>query len=906
MSTDVFHPIQPEFLLRLLLQDLPPHADVQERLFPELLYAFQPHKDDPFRISVHGVELETPLGAAAGPHTQLSWNIVAAWLAGARFIELKTVQKLDTLTVSKPCIDARDEGYNCEWSQELSLDQSYREYLHAWVIIHILQHALGHERGPESSPESGPGFLFNMSAGYDLAGIRDEKITRFLDRMGHAQDDIDALRQRLASIYPPVASAVTLPISPQISHNITISTMHGCPPEEIERMGRYFLEERGLHTTIKLNPTLLGADDARHILNAQLGWPVTIADDAFAHDLRYEQAVTLIQHLQNASAKAGRDFRVKLTNTLETVNTTKTLPDHEKCVYMSGRALHPLAVELARRLQMTFNGALNLSFSAGINIDNVAECLSCGLAPLTACTDLLKPGGYGRLHGMLEHLRKSMRPDGQSAILDVATGAKRIHRLTEYAARSADPDGHCAKQAHRSARDFPRPLPRYDCAAAPCQELCPSGLHQPEWLGFFALNQDHSARQAMRMTNPLLNTQAAFCDTMCHHKCERVCVRAALGSPVRIRTVRHWVEDEAAHTPNKVGAGFGSAPAVTACIYGDGAAGLVCAAWLHQAGLAVIVKSSSPEHMARRKLGPALTEGLARDKAVLAHHGVRFVEAGATHSAFSTLSFYSADAEVIAPEQFFVIGAHATTGPSSLRDAVQEGRESALVLLAQAGISLPSPAKRDPAHVLSSKMNVQAMPPTPDLAVLSDAEIQREAQRCLQCDLYCGLCASACPNHALAPLPSPTLAVPVLRLEPHPDGTHIHLERTILCRDPAQIVHLADLCNECGHCSLLCPSSGAPFRDKPHLHLSQASFNAAMTAGHYQLTGPHSLRSAFATLHREGDTLSYSSATVSALFSACTLEPLSANSTSPHAVLLEEAADMLLLYLLSEPLRNCL
>jgi putative selenate reductase len=57
---------------------------------------------------------ENPVGPAAGPHTQLAQNILSAWLAGGRYIELKTVQKLDALRIEKPCIDAADEGYNVE------------------------------------------------------------------------------------------------------------------------------------------------------------------------------------------------------------------------------------------------------------------------------------------------------------------------------------------------------------------------------------------------------------------------------------------------------------------------------------------------------------------------------------------------------------------------------------------------------------------------------------------------------------------------------------------------------------------------------------------------------------------------------------------------------------------------
>jgi putative selenate reductase len=39
--------------------------------------------------------------------------------------------------------------------------------------------------------------------------------------------------------------------------------MHGCPHDEIERISRYLLEERGMHTSVKCNPTLLGVDRVR-------------------------------------------------------------------------------------------------------------------------------------------------------------------------------------------------------------------------------------------------------------------------------------------------------------------------------------------------------------------------------------------------------------------------------------------------------------------------------------------------------------------------------------------------------------------------------------------------------------------------------------------------------------------
>ena len=109
-----------------------------------------------------GRSIESAVGPAAGPHTQLAHNIVAAYLCGARVFELKTVQVIDgeDLRVSKPCILAEDEGYNCEWSTEMTVPQARDEYIKAWVLLHVLARELGLGRAD--------GFAFCMSVGYDL------------------------------------------------------------------------------------------------------------------------------------------------------------------------------------------------------------------------------------------------------------------------------------------------------------------------------------------------------------------------------------------------------------------------------------------------------------------------------------------------------------------------------------------------------------------------------------------------------------------------------------------------------------------------------------------------------------------------------------------------------------------
>ena len=125
---------------------------------------------------IFGRSLETPIGPAAGPNSQLAQNIAAAYYAGSRFFELKTVQVMDgaelAACVNKPCIKADDECYNCEWSTELYVPQAQEEYIKAWFLLAFMvkEYGLG----------SMTGFLFNISVGYDLAGIKSEKIDTFI------------------------------------------------------------------------------------------------------------------------------------------------------------------------------------------------------------------------------------------------------------------------------------------------------------------------------------------------------------------------------------------------------------------------------------------------------------------------------------------------------------------------------------------------------------------------------------------------------------------------------------------------------------------------------------------------------------------------------------------------------
>ncbi len=580
--SDKFRPLPLPELLRLTL------SGIRARHFmgiPGSLF-FRPKPGDPFRLTRYGQILETPVGVAAGPHTQLAMNIVAAWLCGARFIELKTIQTLDDLEVTKPCISMRDEGYNCEWSQELKIRESFTEYLHAWILIHVLRKEMGF-----SMPL---GTLFNMSAGYDLVGIRKDNVQWFFDRMLDCSRELAGAKSSIRHMYPSIDS---IEIPTCISDHVTLSTMHGCPPDEIEKIGLYLIRERNLRLTVKLNPTLLGPEELRGLLNDTLGFRTRVPDDAFDHDLKYSDALQILDSLQLAALECDRDFGVKLTNTLETLNTPDRLPVSEKMVYMSGRALHPVSIRLANKLRMDRGENLDISFSAGADAFNIAEVIACGLRPVTVCSDLLKPGGYGRLHQYIENLRKSFADlkaesiDGY--ILAVAgrqgnPAAAALQNLSDYTGKVIhNPAYRCDSLTDPSIKTE-RELAWFDCIHAPCTDTCPTNQDIPEYMHHTAAGNVAAAFATVFRTNPFPSVTGMICD----HPCQQKCTRINYDEPVQIRVIKRYIAKSApADAPPPTPAcPAGRLPLLgegRIAVVGAGPAGLTCAWFLRQAGMEV-------------------------------------------------------------------------------------------------------------------------------------------------------------------------------------------------------------------------------------------------------------------------------------------------------------------------------
>ena len=413
-------------------------------------------------LHLHGERLGSPLGPAAGPHTQLAQNLAAAYLCGGRYFELKTVQVLDRLTFPKPCINAMDECYNTEWSTELSIEEALDEYIKGWFLLHLL--------GRELFDLDQRNFIFNMSIGYDLEGIRSTKVDHFIEGLKEASStgifhQCRAILKKEAGRFSKISEDFIDGISPVICRSVALSTMHGCPPPEIEAICRHLLLEKKLHTTVKLNPTLLGYDFVRSTLDQMDYDYIKLTGGTFDKDLQYSDALSLLERLIALAAECDLEFGIKISNTLPVLITRTELAGEQ--MYLSGKPLYALAINLAERLARDFAGQLKISYSGGADRSNTFAILETGIKPVTMVTTLLKPSGYRRLTKLAE-IAEQVEIEETTAGINL----DRLKATAESAINAAD----YRKKEKDAIPKVAKMLPLFDCrdSCSICVAVCPN------------------------------------------------------------------------------------------------------------------------------------------------------------------------------------------------------------------------------------------------------------------------------------------------------------------------------------------------------------------------------------------------------------------------------------------------
>ncbi len=458
-----------------------------------------PDPDGPdLSVDLHGCRAGTPIGPAAGPHTQMAQNLVLGWLAGARIFEMKTVQINDRLEIPRPCIDAANVCYNIEWSQELRIGQALREYVAGAMLIHMLAHGglLGDSPITTRATET----VFDTSVGYDLKGIRSTAVRRFIEQMGDATDVVEQLR---GEIPVELARLRDLDYPTQLSKSITLSTFHGCPPGEIERICEFLITELDCDVIIKMNPPMLGKDRLEYLLYDVLGYTeIRVPDSAYASCSTLDESVAICERLTTLAGPRGRAVGAKFSNTLEVENHRNVFTPDAKTQYLSGQPLHVITMALADAFRRVVGPEMPLSFSAGVDRFNAADVVACGFCPVTVCTDLLRPGGYGRLPLYLAALIAAMKRGGADDIDAFVRqhdgGGGSSATAQEAAARnlaaiatkaSTDPRYAAAKNSAVPKR-LDSHLDTFDCiTCGKCLPVCPNAANfiyatEPQTLAF--------------------------------------------------------------------------------------------------------------------------------------------------------------------------------------------------------------------------------------------------------------------------------------------------------------------------------------------------------------------------------------------------------------------------------------
>ena len=362
-------------------------------------------------------------------------------------------------------------------------------------------------------------------------------------------------------------------IPSNVCNSATISTLHGCPPQEIESIANYLLTEKHLNTFVKCNPTLLGYDFARKTMD-EMGYDYMVFGDFhFRDDLQYEDAVPMLTRLMKLSDELGLEFGVKITNTFPVDVTRNELPSEE--MYMSGKALFPLSISLAAKLSAEFAGKLRISYSGGADYYNIDKIVGCGIWPVTMATTLLKTGGYQRFTQVADKVEGICPKKWEGIDVDA---------LKKLAA-DAITDGHHVKNIKPVPnRKSTKEVPLLDCFYAPCSEGCPIHQDIPQYVALTGEGKYKEALEVILEKNAL----PFITGTLCAHNCMTKCTRNFYEESVNIRGTKLTAAEHGyEQLIGEIKAGEPNGKKVA--VVGGGPAGIAAAYFLAREGAAVTI-----------------------------------------------------------------------------------------------------------------------------------------------------------------------------------------------------------------------------------------------------------------------------------------------------------------------------
>ena len=323
----------------------------------------------------------------------------------------------------------------------------------------------------------------------------------------------------------------------------------------------------------------------------------------------------MFRRLAALAAEHGLEFGLKLSNTFPVDVKANELPSEE--MYMSGRALYLLTIEMAARMAREFGGKLRLSYSGGADYFNIQKLFEAGIWPITMATTILKPGGYARMTEIAEALEQCEF----RAFAGVHVPA------VEALACAAREDARYRKpEKPLPPRKLEKKVPLLDCFTAPCKGGCPIGQDIPEYIELCGRGEFLAALRLITEKNPL----PFITGTICAHHCMDKCTRNFYEESVTIRRAKlvaaeHGYDALMAELKTPVQ----KAGAPKTAVIGGGPAGIAAAYFLAREGYPVTVfeREAKPGGIVRNVI-PGFRipeEAIDKDVALTARMGAAFV-----------------------------------------------------------------------------------------------------------------------------------------------------------------------------------------------------------------------------------------------------------------------------------------
>ncbi len=296
-------------------------------------------------------------------------------------------------------------------------------------------------------------------------------------------------------------------------------------------------------------------------------------------------------------------------------------------MYMSGRSLFPLTIEMCNRISRQFGGKMRISFAGGAEYFNCDKLFAAGIWPITVATTILKPGGYNRLYQMVEKV------EGMPYAAFAGTDSAAISQMST----DSHSDVHHRKPIKPiPARKSDKPVPLVDCFTAPCKSGCPIEQDIPEYLELCRRGLYGPALRLITEKNAL----PFITGTICAHRCQNKCSRNFYEESVQIRDTKLLAAEKgysalmaSIRVPEKVAG-------KKAAIIGGGPTGIAAAYFLGRAGIeTTIFEREEKLGGVPRYVIPAFRisdEAIDRDVALMQKYGVE-VRCGAPAPSVETL-----------------------------------------------------------------------------------------------------------------------------------------------------------------------------------------------------------------------------------------------------------------------------